>query len=151
MRRLSGFALLRVLGVGTVGLAACSAITSNEAVRRERRLGWIRFHQDPVVVEVPDAVMRGADFEVTIRTYGGGCIAQGDTEVTVLASAAEVRPFDIFVTGTPHDSVCTDDLRLYLHRARMRFAQPGVATVRMRGRDAPGGEVIVVERQVTVR
>jgi hypothetical protein len=139
---------LRVLAA--IALAGCTIITGNE-IRRERRLGWIRFHNDPVVVEVPGIVSRGVDFDVTVRTYGGGCVDQGDTEVTLSGAEAEVRPFDIFVVEMPDNYACTDILKRFTHRATLRFTQAGAATVRIRGRAAPDGEVIVVERQVTVQ
>jgi hypothetical protein len=139
---------LRVLAV--VALAGCSIITGNE-IRRERQLGWIRFHNDPVVVEVPGIVSREVDFDVTVGTYGGGCVDQGDTEVALSGADAEVRPFDIFVVEMPDNYACTDILKRFTHRATLRFTQAGAATVRIRGRAAPDGEVIVVERQVTVQ
>jgi hypothetical protein len=139
---------LRVLAV--VALAGCTIITGNR-VRRERQLGWIRFHNDPVVVEVPSTVSRGVDFDVTVRTYGGGCVDQGDTEIMLSGPDAEVRPFDIFVVEMPDNYACTDILKRFTHRATLRFTQAGAATVRIRGRAEPGGEIIVVERQVTVQ
>jgi hypothetical protein len=40
---------------------------------------------------------------------------------------------------------------LALLRATLPFSHAGLATVRVRGRIEPGGETIVVERQVTVQ
>jgi hypothetical protein len=140
--------VLRVLAVAA--LAGCTIITGN-GVRRERQLGWIKLHNDAVVVAVPSTVARGVDFDVTVRTYGGGCVDQGDTEVTLSGADAEVRPFDIFVVEMPGGYGCTDILKLFTHRATLRFTQAGTATVRIRGRAEPGGEIIVVERQVSVQ
>ena len=42
-------------------------------------------------------------------------------------------------------------MKQYMHRATLRFAEAGLATVRIRGRVEPGGEAIIVERQVTVQ
>jgi len=86
-------------------------------------------------------------FDVAVRTYGGGCVDQGDTEVTISGADAEVRPFDIFVTRAPDNYVCTDILKLFTHRATLRFTQAGPATVRIRGRNEPGGEIIIIERR----
>ena len=141
-------------------LTGCSSTTGNDImsgeipgddVQRERQPAWIRFYQDPMLVEVPNVASRGVDFEVTVRTFGGGCIAQGDTEVTIAATIAEVRPFDVFVTHLPPNYACTSELRHYLHRATLRFMAPGLATVRVRGRAHPGNDMIVVEQPVLVR
>jgi hypothetical protein len=129
--------------------SGCRSITGDE-IRRERQPARIRFYHDPIVIEIPSTVSRGTDFEVRVRTYGGGCIDEGDTEVTMAESHAELRPFDIFVTHLPPNVACPDVLRVYVHRATLRFAQAGTATVRVRGRSVPGDEVIVVERQLTV-
>src|SRR5688572_7031752 len=56
----------------------------------------------------------------------------------MLVPSAEVRPFDIFVTRLPRNVACTSELRHFLHRARLRFTSPGLATVRVRGRSHPG-------------
>src|SRR5918999_643775 len=144
---LPGLALIALVVCG-----GCEAITGGDGVRRERLLGWISFHGEPVVVDAPGTVSRGVDFDVTVRTYGGGCVDQGDAEVTLSGADAEVRPFDIFVTRAPNNYVCTTDiLKSFTHRATLRFMQPGPATVRFRGRAEPSGETIVVERQVTVQ
>lgn len=133
-----------------VALTGCRPITGDE-IRRERQLGVIRLGQQAVVVEIPNAVSRNTDFSVTVSTFGNGCVDEGDTEVTTSGSHAEIRPFDIFVTHAPRNYSCADILRTHIHGATLRFSQAGLATVHIRGRDDPGGEVIVVERQVTVQ
>jgi hypothetical protein len=111
----------------------------------------IQFYQDPMLIEVPSVVSRGVDFEVAVRTFGGGCVTQGDTEVSIAGRTAEVRPFDIFVTRLPPNGACTNELRYFPHRATLRFAEAGTAVVHIRGRAQPGDDVIVVERLVQVR
>lgn len=129
---------------------ACRAITADE-IQRERQLAVIRHYHDQTLVEIPSHVTSGVDFDISVRTFGGGCIAQGDTEISISGRSAEVRPYDVFVTRLPANMACTDDLRFYLHRARLRFAEPGLATVRIRGRERPGDRVVVVEQTVVVR
>ena len=133
------------------GIERTRGILPDDEIRRERRLGWIQFYHDPIAIQVPAEVTRAVDFEVTVRTYGGGCIGQGDTEVSVDGRTAEVRPYDIFVTHLPPNMACTADLRLYTHRATLRFNAAGVATVRIRGRTHPGDGVVVINRPVIVR
>ena len=143
----------RALFLGTLVLAVsagCRLLTDNE-IRRERQLALIEFYGDPIVLEIPDTVAVGSPFEVTVRTYGGGCIDPGDTELSVAGQAATVRPYDVFVTHLPPNYACTSDLRLYTHRAAVRFDQAGPATVTVHGRVRPGDSAIAVQRSVDVR
>jgi hypothetical protein len=140
-----GFVTLVALTVG-----ACRAITGDD-FRRERQLGTIQFHGQPIVVQVPNTVSRGIDFEVVVTTYGGGCVGQGDTQVTTSATGVEIRPFDIFITEMPDNYACTDILKTFPHRATLRFTEAGSVTVRIHGREEPGGDMVVVARQVTVQ
>jgi hypothetical protein len=133
-----------------LGSSACRLATDNE-IRRERQPALIWFYHDPVVVQVPETVAVATPFEVTVRTYGGGCIDEGDTEVSVTGRAAVVRPYDIFVTHLPPNYACTSDLRLYTHRASVRFDDAGPATVTIYGRARPGDSTVVVQRSVHVR
>jgi hypothetical protein len=146
---------LKVTSLGLCGLTAlvvagCRALTG-EDIRRERQLGWIEFYGQPAVIQLPSTVSRGRDFDVVVTTYGGGCVDQGDTRVTTSATHAEIRPFDIFITEMPDDYACTDILKQFGHRATLRFTQAGTVTVRIHGRKEPSGDVIVVERQLTVQ
>jgi hypothetical protein len=136
--------------LAVVALTGCRLITGDE-IRRERQLGVIRLGHQTVVVEIPNAVTRNTDLSVTVSTFGNSCVDKGDTEVTTSGSSAEIRPFDIFVTHAPRNYSCADILRTHVHGATLRFSQAGLATVRVRGRIEPGGETMVVERQVTVQ
>lgn len=129
-------------------LAACPAITGPDDV--ERRLGIIHFtDHDSVVFDVPDTVQRATPFDVSIRTYGGGCIRQGDTEVSRSGNVAEIRPFDFHALG---NRVCTAELRHYNHRVTLEFGTTGSATVRARGiKSGPPAVEITRERSVVVR
>lgn len=137
------------LSVTLASSASCRLIT--DEIRRERQLGLIQFYHDPLLVQIPETVAVASPFEVTVRTYGGGCIDQGDTEVSVAGDAATIRAYDIFVTYLPPNHACTDDLRFYTHRALIRFEQSGSATVTVQGRIRPGDSTIAVQRTVRVR
>lgn len=130
--------------------AGCRLSTGNEVVR-ERQLGLIRFHEDPLVLQVPGTVAVGSTFDVTVGTYASGCIEQGDTEVSVLGRVASVRPYDVFVTAMPPYYACTRELILYTHRASLRFDEVGPATVTIYGRVQPGDSVVAVSRSVQVQ
>lgn len=125
---------------------ACAFATEPKEVRV---LGTIAGYNagDPYV-EVPANAERGVPFAVAVRTYGNGCYRAGNTEVRVVGPAAvEVAPYDFTRVG----GVCTDILKGSTHRATVRFDAAGPARVRVRGRRAPGGADLVVERDVLVR
>ena len=112
-------------------------------------LGAIAFYSvgDPHV-EVPATAERGVPFTVTVRTYGGGCDRVAGTEVRAVGpSVVEVAPYDF----TRPNALCTDQLVALTHAAAVRFDVAGTSRVRVRGRRAPGGAELVVEREVVVR
>jgi hypothetical protein len=141
-------AALVILVAGT-GLA-CRIFTDNE-IRRERQLALVQFYHDPIVVQTPETVSVSSPFDITVRTYGGGCIDQGDTGVTVHGLSADLRPYDHFVTYLPPRHACPDILHLYVHRATLRFDEPGTATVTVHGRVRPGDSTITIQRSVRVQ
>ena len=124
---------------------------SPDGVVQERRVGTIEHYRDPVRVEAPASVAVGETFEVRVTTYGGGCIAQGDTEVAVGDLRAVVTPYDWETVSMPRNFACTSELRFYTHTAALRFDRAGTATVAVRGRERPGDRVFTVERRITVR
>ena len=134
------------LGLMTVG---CSPIL-DDGIERERMIATIEHYGDPVVVELPDSVDAGEAFAVHVRTYGGGCIEMGDTEVEIAGLWAVVTPYDIEVTY-PEGYVCTAVLAFYDHIGNVQFDQSGPAIVDVKGRKKPENVLISVERPVFVR
>jgi hypothetical protein len=101
---------------------------------------------DDRALAVPDTVAAGAPFTVT--TFGSSsCTRPDGAELEVRGLVAEVVPYDRDATGA---QVCTDDLRAYPRAVTVRFAGPGQAVVRVRGRDLRGRPA-VVEASVVVR
>lgn len=132
-----------VLMLASALAAGCAGMLESE---ENRRPGVIAFYDNPIVVQAPDAVEAGAAFEVTVRTYGGGCVTQGPTEVEHDARAVVVRPYDVH-SGA---SVCTDELRMFDHRATVSVEEPGVAEIRVHGTELPADSAVVVTRSVVV-
>lgn len=137
-----------VLGVSlSVAFAACSV-----AETRERVVGTIAFHGDPVRLEVPSEVTRGQPFTVEVITYGDGCREQGETEVELEGLRAEVTPYDHQVTPPP-GAACTLELNQHRHRATLRFEDTGTAEVVFHGReeDRGGTNMTSVTRTLELR
>ena len=117
----------------------------------ELRLGVIESFGDPVEITVPGSVVAGTPFEITVNTYGNGCVGLGETRVTVTGLTAEIEPFD-WVFTPPPGAACTDQLIRFSHVATVEFVEKGTATLRVRGsRGEPGGKVLEVERSIAVR
>jgi hypothetical protein len=77
-------------------------------------------------------------------------VTQGDTEAGVTGSEAQLTVYDRFADPGPNGA-CTMELRLFEHTATVQFAQPGAATLRVRGWKEPGEEEVTVTRQIVVQ
>jgi hypothetical protein len=115
----------------------------------ERALGYLEFHGTPVEVTVPATAHAGEPFTVHVVTWGGGCTAKSDTDVSVSGRTADVRPYDVTVSDPA--VVCPEILRSLPHDVTVRFDTPGTATVRVHGRRAPGSATVVLTRTVDVQ
>ena len=149
MMRPFPLALAAVAVAGAALLPGCSRSTApGPAV--ERRPGVLAHYGDPVRVTLPERAAVGEPVRVVVTTYGGGCIAQGETEAAVVGLAADVTPYDYVAVRLPPHGACTMELRLYVHEATLTFAAAGRATVRVHGREVPGGRPLTVAREIVV-
>ncbi|SRR6266446_8029989 len=130
------------------GTVACNGGKVVEPVF-EPRPAILQFYSDPVRTDLPDTVTVASAFTVSVRSYGGGCTSQGETEAEVEGLLATIRPFDLVLTDP--NVVCIQILRVFEHVATIRFDQPGMATVRVVGRREPGDEPLSVDRTLVVR
>ena len=140
----------RVLSACLISAAvvACHSAAAPDFVL-ERRTGILLPESTPPVI-VPSEGTVGTAIPVTIKTRGGGCTRQGDTEAHVTGLVADVTPYDSFYVSLPPNTACTLDLRTFTHQASVTFATAGVATVRVHARSEVDGSAIVVERTVQV-
>jgi hypothetical protein len=104
---------------------------------------------DSVQITIPATVTVGTAFNVVVTTYGGDCVAQGDTPVAVNGHVAEIRPYDVFQANAS-SAGCNRNLVLFAHSASVTFLEQGTATVRIFGRKDPGKVDITVERIIQV-
>ena len=142
-----------VCRLSVIAAALAASCSNPEAVTgqgRELLRGAIEFFGDPVEITAPDAVTAGAPFAVTVTTYGNGCVALGETRVTVSGLTVVVEPFD-WVAQQPPGAACPEQLILFSHLATVEIVERGTATLRVRGRREPGGELLEVERSIVVR
>lgn len=142
----------RILLLGLVAFAlGCNLPTWVEEVRVVGVV--VGFQDDDPHIVVPDTVQAGADFTVSVRTYGGGCERQGSTELEVDGLGATVTPYDITLRGV--NVACTAVLKSFTHKATLRFVESGTARVTVRGREGGraghGDGLVTFERTVVVR
>ncbi|HEX9940329.1 MAG TPA: hypothetical protein VGB15_24560 [Longimicrobium sp.] len=143
--------LLRAARLVTLGVLAASC--SSAAGRRERVPARLVLVGDTAEVTVPDTVARGEPFQVRVVAFAGGCRQErAGTEVSRAGQRAVITPYH-YLRRSP---VCTDDLVFFPHDVTLRFDEPGVAVVQVRGaanrldfeRET---QWILIERRVVVR
>jgi hypothetical protein len=141
-------------------LAACSATEPGDLAGgpgdpqgRVRVVGAIKgYNQDDPRIEVST---QGRIVRLAVTTYGGGCHAQGETQVVVSGLTADVTPYDY---TAPSATICTAQLVSFRHDVVISFDRGGTAVIRVHGIDAgtrtaqnPEGTKIVVERRVELQ
>ncbi len=115
-----------------------------------RRVANVRGYADGAVVNVPAAARAGEPVAVSVTTYGGGCISEDTTVVTVAGARADVVPYQRVYTPRANEA-CTDELRINPRQLRLTFAAPGAARVVVTGRASPGDSLVQIVRAVDVR
>jgi len=98
----------------------------------EERPGILEFYHDSPRIEVPAEVMARQEVQISVQTYGGGCVRGGRTEVEFGDHKILVRPFDIHVNPGPN-VFCTDILQFFDHSVTVEFDAIGPHTVEVMG------------------
>lgn len=138
-----------LLCVVVPGIAACRALDPTLTDP-----AWIVLRGDTATITVPDTVERGAGFQVSVETFGGGCIRQiAKTEQKVSGNLVEIRPFNEF-TKPEGRQLCAADVLMITHTVTVEVKQSGPGTIRviadardLAGRITPAQ----IQRMITVR
>ncbi len=139
--------------VALIALLSATACASQGQVLEptvELQPGILEFYDQPVQITTPDTVAVGAPATIEVKTYGGGCVSKGETRVTVEGLLAVVEPLDSVITPSP-EAACTDELRFFSHIVTVEFTERGTATLRVRGRRMPAGELLEADRIIVVQ
>ena len=131
-------------------IAAACGRPSGPAPTVVRQPGILAGDRSDAVIQAPERGTVGVPVLVIVRTVGGGCVRQGETESHVDGLAADVTPFDSFTVMLPPNMACTMERRVFSHHASLVFARAGVATVRAHGRKEVDGSPIVVSRTIII-
>ncbi len=138
----------RVLALGAVAIltfggTACGITDSADEVRRVGVIGRVASAE----VVVPDTVRAGVEFVVEITTSGVPCDRKGEAEVQYAAKSVTITPYDYFQTPENCFSLGVS----FVHQATVQFAEPGLASVVILGRERSfEDEVVEVVREVVV-
>lgn len=115
-----------------------------------RRVAVIGDYSFPQTIDVPATARAGEPIQVGVTTYGGGCIREDTTIVTVSGSQAEVVPYQL-VYSPKSNEACTAELRVNRRKVSVTFGAAGSAAVIIRGRTSLDGEPATIVRGVEVR
>ena len=106
---------------------------------------------DTSELTIPDIVTRGVPFEVSIRTFGGGCTRRtGRTNVVEQGNEVVILPYNKRSVG---GSVCTADIKYLTHAVQLTHDTPGDLVLRIIGDRKDGStnfEAVSVELTVSV-
>ncbi len=96
----------------------------------------------------PNAVTRGAPFQITASTFGSSSCTQADGyELDALPSDAEVRLYD---RSAPSGTICTEDFGSFPRVITLQFDEPGTAEIRVIGR-GDGNAIRIVRKTIVVQ
>jgi hypothetical protein len=115
------------------------------------RVATVGAYGDSAAVSVPATAHAGTPFSVKVTTYGGGCIKEDTTVVTVVGARAEIVPYQrIYTPRTNPPEACTLELRITQREAQVTFGAPGQSQVEVISRDNPTGPLVHTVRTVDV-
>jgi hypothetical protein len=112
----------------------------------------LEFYDHKPMIDAPDSAPAATPFNITVRTYGDGCITSESTDVTVLDDGADIYVYDR--RRIPGDNEACTLMLVYLpHEATLSFANAGLKVIRIHGRhyDPPLDEALDVAREVTIQ
>lgn len=109
--------------------------------------GQLIYFEQGARISMPDGARVGDGIDVSVTTYGNGCVEHYSTEVDLAGDTVEVAPFDVRDLGS---SICTTELAGIQHSVTLRFETPGAKLVRVHGRQVTeAGDVeMVIERSI---
>jgi hypothetical protein len=121
----------------------------------QRVPGILNFRGTQEAITAPATVGVGQEFQVTIATFGDGCVEKGDEGVILSDTGASIFVYDL-TTATQPGVVCTTILKRLQHTVTLRFTQPGEKVIRVWGRQEgadtpPLGVPVVFEVRVLVQ
>lgn len=138
-----------MLVASLLSAGACSSVGPGEG-RTVRGPALLVLNGDVTEVQVPTTAQVDVPFMVEATSFGGGCIARGETDASVTGLTAEVRPYRYETIELPPGAVCSSELRIDHNTVRVQFATPGEGRVRIVGLARPEEQPYVVERGVSV-
>ena len=127
-------------------LVGCNPIFGPD---ERREIGIIQgLGTDAPAIQLPATVEAGQEFTVTIgTTWSDLCARRGTVEILSDGRDVVLTPYDYVTEG----AICGQMVQGFTHTATLRLTSAGGATILIRGRTGPRGEVVAVEREIIVR
>jgi hypothetical protein len=132
--------------IAVLTVAACEHATG---VRDVEVLGTVEVYGEPLRATIPDTVSPSTPFDVSISTYGGGCIRKGTTETAVHGDTIIVTPYDLVRFGV--DVACTLEFKVLIHSVTLSWPSAGELIVAVHGRVGSDGVERTYPHLVVVR
>ena len=129
--------------------AGCDSPTDTDGWERR---GYIATEEDTTEISLPDTIVAGEPFRVTVRTWGvSNCVRKGSARVTMDGLVAVIAPLD---RHAPAGSGCHRMWKSFQHEVDVTFPSDlsGQGMVIIRGElHTPAAPDLVEARAVTVR
>lgn len=100
-------------------------------------------------VSTPAGINVNDTARVSFTVYPMGCVKEIKNEITVAGLEADVRSYQLEYVDQGSEG-CANTYRVETSSARITFAQPGLARIRVHGRQFPGDGPVMVERSIMV-
>jgi hypothetical protein len=135
-----------ILLAATCVFGGCASLAGFDGARRGGIIESRELHAP--VLTAPDSVTAGTEFQVSVTTLGYSGWTADRTDVSTRAGQAVIRPY-----YRVHDSGCIPLLLTLTRSVRLRFDEPGTATIVVQGLRDDGARVepTQIQRTVVVR
>jgi hypothetical protein len=115
------------------------------------RVAVVGGYRDSAAVSVPAIAHAGEPVAIGVTTYGGGCVSEDTTVVTVTGAQAEIIPYQrVYTPRADRSEGCTLELRIARRQVQVTFAAPGRSQVEVISRDNATGPLVHTVRTIDV-
>lgn len=132
-------------------VSACSLLADPQGRRVVGIVGGSPPDGSSQVITAPDTIQAGIPFTATITTFAPyNCWRAAGADIDLRGNLAVVIPYDF--DPRSDDFHCPDMEGVVPRPVEIRFAEPGEATLRVRGREAQNSNILInVEKRIFVR
>ena len=115
----------------------------------ERRLAHIIHPGVPSGITAPTSAPANTPIAVDVVTFGGGCVRQGETEISSRGLEAAIRIYQYEYHPKSNEG-CTAELRVDHNALTVQFSVPGTAMIQVAGLHHSSNTPVTLSHAVTV-